>query len=354
MWFNGTDLTAKAQRALRNEQITIVANNTGFIHTVYPEATISPESFELFREKLDAFTTTEITYETLANFLRDRSENQKCFQIKYMRHGTAQYLPIERAYAYEHGSPYKVSDKATCDKLFSEIDEYDFYTQPIPDRIQLNKLSDYLENNPISHFDDVSMKGLAEKIDCTGNMDRKMTVIESLVDFIHIEPEFPEIAGKTFGGPGPIGVKPGMARDEIVKYLQQLRPTHPVAELAFYAGRDLAVTAWEPFLKTAMERNPVVTEGTRDLSDEELVRVLQDLPNESIYDGTRVAQPDEVWNFQRGDGLERAIALANIRRARDPDILIRLAAAGGEAVLSIGEHSYSFESSKGLEKEIAL
>jgi hypothetical protein len=354
MWFNGTDLTAKAQRALRNEQVTIVANNTGFIHTVYPEATISRESLELFREKLDAFTTTDITYETLANFLRDRTEHQQCFQIKYMRHGREQYLPIERAYAYEHGSPYKVSDKATCDKLLNEIDEYDFYTHPIPDRIQLNKLSDYLENNPISHFDAESMKGLAQKIDCTNSMDQKMSVIESLVDFIHLDPELPATENRTFSGPGPVEIQPGMARDEILQYLEDIRGTHPVADLAFYASRDLASASWEPFLKAAFERNPVVIEMTKELNDDEVYRALHDLPNESIYDGTRVAQPDEVWNFLRGDGLECAIALAGVLRARHPDASVEMSASGNEVILSIDDRRYRFESSKGLEKNTSM
>ena len=354
MWFNGTDLTAKAQRALRHEQVTIVANNTGYIHTVYPEATIAPESFALFREKLDAFTTTEITFEILANFLRDRSEYQKCFQLKYMRHGKAQYLPIERAYAYEHGSPYKVSDDATRDKLLDEIDEYDFYTDPIADRIQLNKLSDYLKNNPISHFDNESMKGLADKIDCTKDMTRKMTVIEGLVDFVHLDPELPETGNKQFNGPGPIELKPGMQRDEIMEYLAGIRLTHPIADLAFYASRDLAVTDWQPFLKAAFERNPVIVEGTGECSDDELIQTLRDLPNESIYDGPSIAQPDEVWNFQRGDGLERAIALANVWKIRYPDTGISLESSGNEVSLSLGEQTVSFASSKKLEKRITL
>ena len=101
MWFNGTDLSTKAQRALRNEKITIVSNISGYIHTFYDEATINPEQFAKFTEKLLAFTTTEITYEIIGNFLRERSEFQKCFQIKYLRHGKPQYLPIEIAFSYE-------------------------------------------------------------------------------------------------------------------------------------------------------------------------------------------------------------------------------------------------------------
>ncbi len=354
MWFNGTDLTAKAQRALRHEQVTIVANNTGFVHMVYPEATIDPASFELFRSKLDAFTTTEITFEILANFLRDRSEYQKCFQIKYERHGKAQYLPIERAFAYEHGSPYKVSEDSTRDKLLEEIDEYDFYTDPITDRIQLNKLSDYLKNNPISHFDAESMRGLDEKIDCTGDMQRKMSVIEGLVDFVHLDPELPNIGIKQFNSPGAIEIKPGMRRDEIIQYLAGLRASHPVADLAFYASRDLAVTDWQPFLKAAFERNPVIIEATKDLPDAELIQCMEGLANESIYDSTRLAQPDEVWNFQRGDGLERAIALSNAWKARHPEAGISLAASGTEVALDLGGRTVHFKTSKGLEKQLAL
>ncbi len=354
MWFNGTDLTAKAQRALRHEQVTIVANNTGYIHTVYPEATIAPESFEHFRKKLDEFTTTEITFEILANFLRDRSEYQKCFQLKYMRHGKAQYLPIERAYAYEHGSPYKVSDDATRDKLLDEIDEYDFYTEPMPDRIQINKLCEYLNNNPISHFDEESMTGLANKIDCTNDMTRKMSVIEGLVDFVHLDPELPDAASKQFTNPGPIAITPGMQREEITAYLKGIRASHPIADLAFYASRDLSQTSWQPFLKAALERNPVIVEATRDLSDGELIEVLEGMTKESIYDGTRVAQPDEVWNFQRGDGLERAIALADVWINRYPEMPVELACKGDEVNLKLGEQVVRFESRKKLEQVIVL
>ncbi|MBW2714291.1 MAG: hypothetical protein JRC77_11145, partial [Deltaproteobacteria bacterium] len=270
------------------------------------------------------------------------------------RHGTEQYLPIERAFSYEHGSPYKVSDKATCDKLLGQIDEYDFYTDPIPDRIQLNKLSDYLKNNPVSHFDDDSMKGLAEKIDCTNNMDRKMTVIEGLIDFIHLDPELPEIESKQLNGPGPIELQPGMAREEIIQYLKGLRGSHTVADLAFYASRDLAVTDWKPFLKAALERNPVVIEETKALSDDALIKTMESLPNESIYNETHIAQPDEVWNFQRGDGLECAIALANVWLARHPESDIELSASGEEIILKLGGNKVSFKSSKGLEKRISL
>ena len=45
MWFNGTELSEKARRALEHERVTIVADNTGHIHTLYETATISPDSY---------------------------------------------------------------------------------------------------------------------------------------------------------------------------------------------------------------------------------------------------------------------------------------------------------------------
>jgi hypothetical protein len=185
-------------------------------------------------------------------------------------------------------------------------------------------------------------------------MDRKISILEGLVDFIHLDPELPDVGNKSFEGPGAIELKPGMAREEIIQYLESRRASHRIADLAFHASRDLAVVDWSPFLKAALERNPVVIEACKDWSDDEVFQTLEALPNESIYDGTRVAQPDEVWNFQRGDGLERAIAFSNVWKSRHPESTIHLDARGSEVVLTCGETSYRFPSTKGLEKQRAL
>jgi len=41
MWFNGTEISNKAQRALRNENVTTVAHSTGYVHCLYKEASIN-------------------------------------------------------------------------------------------------------------------------------------------------------------------------------------------------------------------------------------------------------------------------------------------------------------------------
>ena len=354
MWFNGTDLSGKAQRALRNEKVTIITNNSGYIHTHYPDATINPNELDIFCEKLHTFTTIDITYEILGNFLRERTEFQKCFQIKYLRHGKEQYLPIEIAYSYEHGSPYKVSERSTYEKLLDQIDEYEFFVNPIKERIQLTKLSDYLKNNPISYNDKDSLKDLAEKIDCCESMITKITIIEALVDFIHLNPSLPKKEEKKFISTQSIKIKTGMKREDIISLLNDMRNSHTTADLAFYASRDLSVIDWQPFLKSALQRNPVIIESTKELNDEELVIKISNLSNNSIYSSTRAAQPDEVWNFQCGDGIEKAIALAACWKNRYPDCSVNLICNNDQIKLCLNDATYAFTSSKNLIKEIKL
>lgn len=354
MWFNGTGLSSKAQRALRNEKVTIISNNSGYIHTYYPEATIDLDELNTFSKKLTSFTTTSITYEILSNFLRDRSEFQKCFQIKYVRHGIPQYLPIEKAFEYEHGSPFKVSDTTTSEKLLDQIDEYEFFVSPIEERIQIGKLSEYLKNNPISHYDEQHFKELAKKIDCCKNMDTKMSIIESLVDFIFLKPMLPNYKEKKFIETKKIDIKNQMTRKEIIDYLSDIRDIHPVADLAFYASRDLKKIEWMPFLKSAIDRNPVIIKKLKDLKDNELFDAINRLKNKSIYDNSRVAQPDEVWNFQRGDGLEKAIAFINCWKNRYPNSTVQMNCNQQSVKIIINKIDYFFISEKGLKKEVIL
>ena len=51
-----------------------------------------------------------------------------------------------------------------------------------------------------------------------------------------------------------------------------------------------------------------------------LYQQLQTWPDESIYDGNRLALPDEVVNFQRGDGIEKALTMVNVAKSRHIDL----------------------------------
>ena len=79
-----------------------------------------------------------------------------------------------------------------------------------------------------------------------------------------------------------------------------------------------------------------------------VVACLREMANESIYDGTRAAQPDEVWNARRGDGWEKAVTLAAILHERHPEEAFTIQAAGDTATLSFAGKEYSFPASKNL------
>ena len=107
-----------------------------------------------------------------------------------------------------------------------------------------------------------------------------------------------------------------------------------------------------PFLKAALERNPVSVAAAQACSEADLAGRVRGLADESIYDGPgRLAQPDEVWNFGRGDGLEKALLLANLWAARRPDDPIRLHVEPERAVLKLGRIEQFFSSAKGLREQ---
>jgi hypothetical protein len=55
MWSNGTVISQQARRALEHERVTIVSHASGYIHLLYPEATIDPAAYAHFAERLNAF-----------------------------------------------------------------------------------------------------------------------------------------------------------------------------------------------------------------------------------------------------------------------------------------------------------
>jgi hypothetical protein len=350
MWFNGTELTAKAQRAMRNEQITIVSHCSGFVHVIYTEATINKHSYDRFEKKLQKFLVTDIDYDILCNFLRQESQLQKCFQIKHNYNGRDRYIGAEKAYAYEHTSSYKINE-STTDQLLSEIDEYDFYSEPMEGRISLNKINDYFKINKINFHDKNSLNKLVAELDCPHM--RKNEILTALFEFCNLEPKLPG-KGKIFTNSEPINISIDMGRKNIISYLESIRDKNPTADLAFYSYRDFSRTDWGPFLKAAIERNPVSIKACEKLSDAEVIYKLENISNQSIYESTRAAQPDEVWNYQRGDGLERAICLANILKSRNLSPVIEITVEKDHVDIITGGKTITWPSGKGLKGNIKL
>jgi hypothetical protein len=234
-------------------------------------------------------------------------------------------------YAYELTSPYKVSD-ATREKLLAEIDEDEFFPEPLPDRLLLNRFEEFFRQGQIDIAKSEDIERLAQALDC--QCSRSRDVVKKLVAFARLEPRLPDRHMQHRFKPGrPLDLSPDMSREEMIARIESLRNTHPSADLAFYAARDFARIDPTPIIRAAIERNPVSIQGASGWSDRELIDRIANLPNESIYEESRIAQPDEVWNFGRGDGLERALCLANIWKARHPDHTLELAFEPGRAML---------------------
>ena len=349
MWFNGTAITNKAQRALRNENVIIVAHNTGYVHWLYKEATIDKESYGKLGKKLDAYLSTELSLPLFANFLRSNREEQKFFQVCRQCHGQAQFIKAEVLFHYEHGSNYRIADK-TFDKLLAEVSDEDFVRYQLPNRIRCDELDEFitLHNPDLKNAGDRSaLRTFLEPV-----ISHAEQFVDRLADFIHAKASLPA-PDKTFSSPDPIEISVEQNREELIDYLRHKRRSNVTADLAFYAYRDMESCDWAPFVKAAVERNPVSIRMTASLPLEHVYAWLGKMEDRSIYDARRLAQPDEVANYRSGDGLEKAFLLANVIRERDPAQNIEIIADKNDIVLIAGR-DYRFPSDKALEKEIRI
>jgi len=345
MWFNGTELSEKARRALENERVTIVINNTGYIHTLYDTATIPPEIYRHFSNRLHDYLKTDITYEVLSSFLRSKSRLQKCFQIAHDCCGKPRYIEAEKVYAYEHGSKSRVGDQ-TQQTLLHEIDEDEFYPEPVQGRILLGELEAFFRQNHVSVDNLCKIEELKSQL--RHSCFNVEVVMADLMRFAKTTPRLPG-TNKQWVHQPPIELDTCKDRNDVIEYLESIRTTHPVADLAFTAYRDMTRAPWKPFLKAALERNPVSISNSKDLTIDDVAKKLWDISNESIYDSTRMAQPDEVWNYGRGDGLEKAICLMNIIKARNPDAEVCLEKDKDDVVVRYGHtKEYRFQTQKNI------
>jgi hypothetical protein len=361
MWFNGSALSAQARRALENERVTVVAHESGYIHILFPTATIEPAAYDRFAGKLRRFLQTPLTSEVLGNFVRHSTDLQKCFQVRWRNFGVDHYIAMEKLLAYESSFPYRFNDD-TRERLMMEVAGEDFESRPLSDRMILDDLERLVDDRRVDIRTPAGFDLLVDRVAscCLVAQD----TIEKLRRFCWTDPRLPEASGKTFKrDQPPLGLQVNMERADVVARLESLRDSNELADLAFYAYRDLNHTEAEPFLKAALERCPVSVAACEDMDDLAVIAAVRALPEESIYDGPgRLAQPDEVWNYGRGDGVEKALLLANVLRARHPahalgitvtpsSATIRLGGAlgpGAEKVSTAGAVSYEFPSSKAL------
>ncbi len=350
MWFNGTEISNKAQRAIRNEKVTIVAHNTGYVHVLYDRATIDPAHYGRFREKLLGYLRTELNALNFANFLRSCRDCQSYFQFCRRRRGENMFVKAEVLYGYEHGSRFRVYDE-TFDKLLDEVAGEDYNPCRIAHRMCVEQFMQFIEYEKIDIENADDRAKLARFL--AAFLPDADAFVRRLYEFLHIDPMLPS-GDKRFEAAEPIRLDPGWSREQIIDYLESIRDRSLTADLAFYAWRNMTRCRWRPFVKAAVERCPVSLEKTKDQSIDDVYHWLQVLPNISIYDGPRLAQPDEVANFLRGDGIEKGFLLANVIRRRHPDRELNMDIARGRVTLTADDGEYVFATDKPLEKSIAF
>ena len=350
MWYNGTSLSEKARRAMENEKVTIVSHISGYIHTLYKEATIDPYAYDLFSERLKEFLVTELTSLIFINFLRFKSKYKTLFQYRCDCSGTIRYISLEKMFEYEHSSRFNVSSE-TRGSLVKEIEGDDFHLSPIQWKIMLNDIEAILDKHSGKSLREIE----SEFIKKTGTEYEEIIqeMFKELNDFIFIDPKIPDIE-KNFKVTDKLDITTRHNREEIINLITEQKENSETAQLALYVYRDMDKIDWIPFIKAAIERNPVSFTDLNEKNNYDVYSLLKELPVESIYAGNRLALPDEVWNFRRGDGIEKAFLLADFLLHKDKTATVTIEIKNKEVLFSSGGHQFHFISHKNLKKSIQI
>jgi len=353
MWFNGTSLSTRARRALENEKVTIVSHISGHIHYMYKNASINITEFQNFSEKLKGFLSTELSPKVFINFLRYHMNFKKCFQYKHFAHGNYYYIALESIFEYEHGSKNSFSGE-TREALLNDIEAEEFSLTPLENRLMIQDIEEYLEKNKVT--DVATMKSHfienAKSSNCNNSENIKQ-LFNDLSGFLTTVPQLPS-TDKQFEHIEPLNININQSRDEIIQVINDNAHNNEVALLSLYVYRQMDKIEWEPFIKAALERNPVSVEALKGKSIDNVYNLLISMPSESVYDDKRLAQPDEVWNFGRGDGIEKAFLLADFiaNHFGDQELILNI---DHESVILLSEQKkYIFNSTKGLKKQMSL
>jgi len=234
--------------------------------------------------------------------------------------------------------------------LLADISDEDFVPYELPGRIRCDLLNDFIEKQKP---DIKSVEGKAEFREFIEPVvPEAQRFVDELADFMHIEAKLPA-SDKNFLSAEPIEISVEQSREQIIDYLKHVRQSNTTADLAFYSYRDMESCSWLPFVKAAVQRNPVSIQMVKAMSIKEIYAWLEQMKDDSIYDGRRLAQPDEVANYKTGDGLEKAFLLANVIRERNPEQDVEIIADNNLVILKV-QHEHRFISNKNLEKSIII
>lgn len=346
MWFNGTPLSSKAQRALRHEQVTIVSHIDGYVHTMYDEGTMGEETYGSFCEKLQTYLTPTLNLSSFYAFLRGQASWRPHFYCRGRHKKTIFYATAESLYDLDAQSDLKMAPN-TCNKMMQRLAEAAKMAVPPTDRSELTSVT---EDQFAALREDnlASWPAILGDFFPTLSPDQCEKLAAAFHDFCFVTPRLPAMPSIRQDYPSLALLDCCRTRDEVIACVKALRGKNPVADLAFAAYRDLHHMPWLPFLKASLERNPVSVTALQPFSLLECEEIIRQMEGDSIYEGDRLAQPDEVWNFHGGDGLEKALLFWNILVNRQPAQTSTLEIAAKSAVITAGNQCYCFEGQKNL------
>jgi hypothetical protein len=350
MWFNGTSLSAKARRAMENEKVTVVTHISGYIHTLYNEATIDKEAYRWFSQKLYEFLRTDLTSAIFINFLRFKSRYKSLFQYCCECTGTNRYIPLEKMFEYEHNSKFSVSID-TREQLIKEIEGDEFHLSPLQGKIILNDVE-----NMLDEISDRSLEEIEYEFMKRISFEPAFVIHEmfnEIREFIYTDPKIPDSFKEYHKTNVPL-ITIENSRDEIIKSINNLAGDSELCMLSLYAYRQMDKIDWLPFIKAAFERNPVCFLDLNGKSVSEVYSIIKNLDNQSIYDGNRLALPDEVWNYQRGDGIEKAILMADFIIKKEGSFPVIIKIDHRDVTVDHHNKKYIFKSGKSLKKTIEV
>ncbi len=353
MWFNGTSLSSRARRALENEKVTIISHISGHIHYMYEKASIDIAAYNHFSEKLKLFLTTELSPLVFINFLRYHMNFKKCFQYKHFMNGHYYYIPLETIFEYEHNSKHSFSED-TREALINSMHADEFNLASLENRLVIQDVEAFLETKKDASLEEIRNYFIEHaKVSNCKNEENIILLFIELSRFLNVHPQLPA-SNKQFEKSEVLKINVEQTREEILQLILEKSSENEVALLALYAFRQMDKIDWKPFVKAALERNPVSIEGLKDKTAENAYQLILDLPNDSIYDDKRLAQPDEVWNFGRGDGVEKAFLMANYLYNKMNHNNLSLTVDKNKVILESNNEKYSFISTKEIVKQVNL
>ena len=349
MWYNGTSLSERARRALENEKVTIVSHISGYIHNMYNEATIDREAYSHFSIKLKDFLKSDLTNLVFINFLRFKSKYKILFQYCCSCAGKKRYIGLDKMFEYEHTSKFNVSESR--ESLVKEIEGEEFHLSPIQGRIFLNDFEAIIEKNSGRNLEKIKNEFLLAASCVDADIINEM--VNDLREFITTDPRIPNLE-KEYKNTFRLNISNQNSREEIIDEVIKNIRNSELSQLTLYIYRKMDIIDWLPYLKAAIERNPVCFTDLKNKDIHEVYRNLLNLPDESIYGGERLALPDEVWNFKRGDGIEKSLLLADLLIKRDNKSEIGIEIDHGSVILNFSGQDYHFVSHKNFRKSIRL